>query len=103
MLNAGRPENGCPFSPHMPLPQREFCAFQQLHTANFAEAFPSVDMQSCLNPILYLLMGHGFKERFKHFILSVFENAFAKDVSQSTTQTKTRTSVKMDSGTYAAF
>ncbi|XP_060113682.1 chemerin-like receptor 1 [Heteronotia binoei] len=54
-------------------------------------------INSCLNPILYVFMGHDFKERLKHSILSVFENAFAEEESQSTTQTKTKSSVHLDS------
>nr|XP_056703444.1 chemerin-like receptor 1 [Euleptes europaea] len=50
-------------------------------------------INSCLNPLLYVFMGHDFKERLRRSILSVFENAFAEDVSQSTAQTKTRSSV----------
>ncbi|XP_048357634.1 chemerin-like receptor 1 [Sphaerodactylus townsendi] len=54
-------------------------------------------INSCLNPILYVFMVHDFKKKLKSSILSVFENAFAEDVSQSTTQTKTTSSVEMDS------
>ncbi|XP_060113683.1 chemerin-like receptor 1 [Heteronotia binoei] len=54
-------------------------------------------INSCLNPILYVFMRHDFRERLKHSILSVFENAFVEEESQSTTQTKTKSSVHLDS------
>ncbi|XP_048357909.1 chemerin-like receptor 1 [Sphaerodactylus townsendi] len=53
-------------------------------------------INSCLNPILYVFMVHDFKKKLKSSILSVFENAFAEDVTQSTTQTKTTSSVELD-------
>ncbi|XP_060114031.1 chemerin-like receptor 1 [Heteronotia binoei] len=53
-------------------------------------------INSCLNPILYVFMGHDFKERLRRSILSVFENAFAEEESQSTTQTRTKSSVDLD-------
>ncbi|XP_054855545.1 chemerin-like receptor 1 [Eublepharis macularius] len=54
-------------------------------------------INSCLNPILYVFMGHDFKERLKRSLFSVFENAFAEEISQSTTQTKTKSSIELDS------
>ncbi|XP_048356924.1 LOW QUALITY PROTEIN: chemerin-like receptor 1 [Sphaerodactylus townsendi] len=60
-------------------------------------AYSLAFMNSCLNPILYVFMGHDFKESFKHSILSVFESVFAEDVNQITTQKMTRSSVEMDS------
>ncbi|XP_077196956.1 chemerin-like receptor 1 [Paroedura picta] len=53
-------------------------------------------INSCLNPILYVFMGHDFKERLKRSILAVLESAFTED-SQATTQTKTKSSDSQDS------
>ncbi|XP_015283331.1 PREDICTED: chemokine-like receptor 1 [Gekko japonicus] len=44
-------------------------------------------VNSCLNPILYIFMGRGIRQRLKCSILSIFENAFS-EVSQSTKQEK---------------
>ncbi|KAL8219444.1 UNVERIFIED_CONTAM: hypothetical protein K2H54_024701 [Gekko kuhli] len=54
-------------------------------------------INSCLNPILYVFMGHDFKERLRRSIVSVFENAFAEEESHSTMQTKTKSSEDQDS------
>ncbi|XP_061452417.1 chemerin-like receptor 1 [Rhineura floridana] len=54
-------------------------------------------INSCLNPILYVFMGHDFKERLRYSLLSAFENAFADDSSQSTTSTKAKSSEEMES------
>ncbi|XP_060113685.1 chemerin-like receptor 1 [Heteronotia binoei] len=53
-------------------------------------------MNSCLNPILYVFMGHDFKERLKHSILAVFETVFAENGRHNTTQTKAKSSVDLD-------
>lgn len=42
-------------------------------------------INSCLNPILYIFMGRGIKQRLKRSVLSMFENAFS-ETSQSTKQ-----------------
>ncbi|KAJ7304076.1 hypothetical protein JRQ81_011599 [Phrynocephalus forsythii] len=52
-------------------------------------------INSCLNPILYVFMGHDFKERVRRSLLSAFENAFAEDVSHSTASTKAKFSVEL--------
>ncbi|XP_048338353.1 chemerin-like receptor 1 [Sphaerodactylus townsendi] len=36
-------------------------------------------INSCLNPILYVFMGHDFKEKLRLSLLSVFEKVFAED------------------------
>ncbi|KAL8219436.1 UNVERIFIED_CONTAM: hypothetical protein K2H54_024584 [Gekko kuhli] len=38
-------------------------------------------INSCLNPILYVFMGHNFKERLRRSIVSVFEDAFTEEQS----------------------
>ncbi|XP_060113676.1 chemerin-like receptor 1 [Heteronotia binoei] len=43
-------------------------------------------VNSCLNPILYIFMGRGIKQRLKRSILSIFGNAFSEEFSQSTKQ-----------------
>ncbi|XP_060113686.1 chemerin-like receptor 1 [Heteronotia binoei] len=53
-------------------------------------------MNSCLNPILYVFMGHDFKERLKHSILAAFETVFAENGRHNTTQTKAKSSVDLD-------
>ncbi|XP_077196954.1 chemerin-like receptor 1 [Paroedura picta] len=42
-------------------------------------------VNSCLNPILYVFMGRGIKQRLKCSVLSIFENAFSEGTSQRTT------------------
>ncbi|XP_042295772.1 chemokine-like receptor 1 [Sceloporus undulatus] len=54
-------------------------------------------INSCLNPILYVFMGHDFKERLRRSLLSAFENAFAEETSQSTAHTKVKSSFELDS------
>ncbi|XP_015283335.1 PREDICTED: chemokine-like receptor 1 [Gekko japonicus] len=54
-------------------------------------------INSCLNPILYVFMGHDFKERLRRSILAVFENAFDEEERQSTTETKTKSSEDLES------
>nr|XP_060642109.1 chemerin-like receptor 1 [Anolis sagrei ordinatus] len=54
-------------------------------------------INSCLNPILYVFMGHDFKERLKRSLFSAFENAFAEEASESTAQTKMKSSIQLDS------
>ncbi|XP_013919908.1 PREDICTED: chemokine-like receptor 1 [Thamnophis sirtalis] len=50
-------------------------------------------INSCLNPILYVFIGQDFKTRLRRSILSVFENAFTEDNSQSIVTNKTKSSV----------
>ncbi|XP_053123442.1 chemerin-like receptor 1 [Hemicordylus capensis] len=52
-------------------------------------------VNSCLNPILFVFMGHNFKERLRHSLFSAFENAFIEDGRQNTTYTKARPSVEL--------
>uniref|UniRef100_A0A8D2JAJ0 G-protein coupled receptors family 1 profile domain-containing protein n=1 Tax=Varanus komodoensis TaxID=61221 RepID=A0A8D2JAJ0_VARKO len=54
-------------------------------------------INSCLNPILYVFMGHDFKEKLRRSLLSVFEDAFAEESGHSTAQTKTRSSIELES------
>ncbi|XP_034973535.1 chemerin-like receptor 1 [Zootoca vivipara] len=53
-------------------------------------------INSCLNPILYVFMGHDFKEKLKHSLFSAFENAFSEDSSQSISGTKDKSSTEFD-------
>ncbi|XP_053123416.1 chemerin-like receptor 1 [Hemicordylus capensis] len=54
-------------------------------------------VNSCLNPILYVFMGHDFKERLRRSLFSAFEHAFTEDSSPSTTLTKSKNSGDMES------
>ncbi|KAJ6663657.1 hypothetical protein lerEdw1_009736 [Lerista edwardsae] len=45
-------------------------------------------LNSCLNPILYVFMGHDFKEQLRRSLLSTFENAFTEQSNVNTTNTK---------------
>ncbi|KAJ6663833.1 hypothetical protein lerEdw1_009912 [Lerista edwardsae] len=54
-------------------------------------------INSCLNPILYVFMGHDFKERLRRSFLAVFESAFAEEASQGTSTTRARSSTELDS------
>ncbi|XP_003228256.1 chemerin-like receptor 1 [Anolis carolinensis] len=54
-------------------------------------------INSCLNPILYVFMGHDFKDRLKRSLFSAFENVFAETASESTSQTKVKSSIQLDS------
>ncbi|XP_062996049.1 chemerin-like receptor 1 [Elgaria multicarinata webbii] len=54
-------------------------------------------INSCLNPILYVFMGHDFKEKLRRSLFSVFEDAFAEESSQCTASTKTKSSMELES------
>ncbi|XP_026859240.2 C3a anaphylatoxin chemotactic receptor [Electrophorus electricus] len=45
-------------------------------------------VNSCMNPVLYVFMGHDFKERIKLSLRRVFEKAFSEDGPNSTLNSK---------------
>ncbi|XP_042346475.1 chemokine-like receptor 1 isoform X2 [Plectropomus leopardus] len=45
-------------------------------------------INSCLNIVLYVLMGQDFKDKFYKSIMKIFENAFQEEVSGSHTDSK---------------
>ncbi|XP_053123599.1 chemerin-like receptor 1 [Hemicordylus capensis] len=47
---------------------------------------------SCLNPILYVFMGHSYRERLRWSLLSALENAFYEESRSSSIRTKNRSS-----------
>uniref|UniRef100_A0A8C4XI76 Formyl peptide receptor 1 n=1 Tax=Erpetoichthys calabaricus TaxID=27687 RepID=A0A8C4XI76_ERPCA len=54
-------------------------------------------LNSCLNPILYVFMGHDFKETVKKSILSVLETAFTEESVHSTSTVNGRSKSKSSS------
>ncbi|XP_069043221.1 C3a anaphylatoxin chemotactic receptor [Lepisosteus oculatus] len=49
-------------------------------------------INSCLNPFLYVFMGHDFKETVRHSLRHVLESAFSEDLTRSTIQSKGKSS-----------
>ncbi|XP_066494866.1 chemerin-like receptor 1 [Tiliqua scincoides] len=54
-------------------------------------------LNSCLNPILYVFMGHDFKEQLRRSLFSAFENAFTEHSNVNTTDTKSSLTHELDS------
>nr|XP_006113755.1 chemokine-like receptor 1 [Pelodiscus sinensis] len=54
-------------------------------------------INSCLNPILYVFMGHDFKEKLRRSLFSAFESAFTEDAASTTANTKSKYSMEMES------
>ncbi|XP_006113754.2 chemerin-like receptor 1 [Pelodiscus sinensis] len=73
---------------------------QSLHTAliiGFPLATSLAFINSCLNPILYVFMGHEFKEKLRRSLFSAFERAFNEDATNTTTNTKDKSTMEMES------
>nr|XP_020663124.1 chemokine-like receptor 1 isoform X1 [Pogona vitticeps]XP_020663125.1 chemokine-like receptor 1 isoform X1 [Pogona vitticeps] len=60
-------------------------------------------INSCLNPFLYVFMGHDFKEKVRRSLFSALENAFAEDISHSTASTKVKFSLELESKDCSQF
>ncbi|XP_074837137.1 chemerin-like receptor 1 [Carettochelys insculpta] len=54
-------------------------------------------INSCLNPILYVFMGQDFKEKLRRSLFSAFETAFTEEAANTTTNTKSKSTLEMDS------
>ncbi|XP_006113753.2 chemerin-like receptor 1 [Pelodiscus sinensis] len=54
-------------------------------------------INSCLNPILYVFMGHNFKEKLCRSLFSTFERAFNEDAASTRTYTKSKSTMEMES------
>nr|XP_006118640.1 chemokine-like receptor 1 [Pelodiscus sinensis] len=54
-------------------------------------------INSCLNPILYVFMGQDFKEKLRRSLFSAFESAFTEDAVSTTANTKSKSSMEMES------
>ncbi|XP_053123595.1 chemerin-like receptor 1 [Hemicordylus capensis] len=53
-------------------------------------------LNSCLNPILYVFMGHDFKEKLRRSLRTVLEHAFLEESNLSTTNTKVIPSTELE-------
>ncbi|XP_043936096.1 C3a anaphylatoxin chemotactic receptor-like [Protopterus annectens] len=51
---------------------------------------------SCINPIIYVIIGQNFKDKFKKSFRSAFKNMLADDSSHLTISTKTRSKSLME-------
>ncbi|XP_068105586.1 C5a anaphylatoxin chemotactic receptor 1-like [Hyperolius riggenbachi] len=51
-------------------------------------------LNSCINPIIYVLVGREFKSKFKRSIKSIMKNALSEEVSQTIDSKRTKSTIE---------
>ncbi|XP_044154269.1 C3a anaphylatoxin chemotactic receptor-like [Bufo gargarizans] len=63
---------------------------RKLNNVSVALAFSN----SCINPVLYVFMGKGFKAKMSQSLWQLMESAFSEEVTKTTERSKTKSSIQ---------